>query len=284
MTAPSQAKPHTADTMSTTETAEPTTQQRPKAERIALDNMIFESVLFLNNAESVQGFSQQFEALGNQARRLQAIEQRIQVALTTAEKDALAKVREQEVRDLQAKDALFQKVYGVTSLLSTRPFRIFPTKLQVLVPVTDEELTKARAEKDFKEEGVVVRDNSKLLLACTMTGAAIQGFERDIKVFHANRENAILTKAQAERLTGEEKTKAEAAFAEAEKALTEEHARLTKTYGLSPMRPFRAEALSAVLFVALTKEEVERAAAQQQAEAAEAPKAESKKEKAAKAN
>ena len=52
---------------------------------------------------------------------------------------------------------------------------------------------------------------------------------------------------------------------------------------MSPVRPFRHETLSAVFFVALTQEEVERAAAQQQAEAA--GKSEPKKDKpAAKSN
>ncbi len=274
--------------MSTTETtaAETATQQRPKAERIALNNMIFESVLHMQSPQALEQFRLQFTSLGNQVRQLQGIEQRIQVALTTAEKDALAKVRESEIRDLQGKDSLFLKVYGFSAAaLAQRPNFVLNTVVRLLTPVTDEELTKARENKDFKESDVVVRDSSKLIHVSTLRGPAVQAFERDFKIIQANREAAVQLRAQAERLPeGEEKTKANEAFAAAEKKLNDDNATMAGTYGFSLTRNYVAEPQAGVFFVALTQEEVQRAAAQQQAEAGQAPKAEAKKEKAAKAN
>lgn len=273
--------------MSTAESTAPATaaaQDRPKAERIALNNMIFESLLHIRSPQALEQFRSQFGSLSNQVRKLQAIDQRIQLALTTAEKDALAKVREQEVRDLQGKDGLFEKVYGFSATATAlRPNFILNTVVNLLTPVTDEELTKARENKDFKEDEVVIRDNAKFLHISTIRGAAIQAFERDVKILQANREAAIQLKAQAERLAGEEKAKAEEAFAAAEKKLNADNAEMAKACGFSLARNYVAEPQAAVFFVALTQEEVQRVA-QQQAEAAEAPKAEGKKEKAAKSN
>jgi len=269
--------------MSTTETPAPaaTAQERPKAERIALNNMIFESVLHMQSPQALEQFRVQFSSLANQVRQLQAIEQRIQSALTTPEKEALAKVREQEIRDLQGKDGLFQKVYGFSAVaLAQRPNFVLNTVVRLLTPVTDEELTKYRENKEFKEEEVVVRDSSKLLHVSTLRGPAVQSFERDVKIIQANREAALNLRAQAERFSGDEKAKAEEAFAAAEKKLNEDNATMAKTYGFSLTRNYVAEVQTGIFFVALTKEEAERAA--QQA-AAEAPKAEAKKEKAPKA-
>jgi len=262
----------------------PATADRPKASRFQMDNMLFETVLYLNNPDTVKGFQVQQESLSEQIRRIQSLEQRIQIALTTPEKDALAKVKEQEVKDLQSKDALFQKVFGISSMLFARPHKIVPTKIQTIVPVSDEDLTKAREDKEFKESAVMVRDNAKFLHAATMTGEVIFVFDRDLKVFHANREHAIQLKAQSERLApGEEKTKIEEAFAAAEKKFMEDHAIMMKTYGISPMRPFRTEALEAVFAVALTKEEAARQVPGEDAPIAKA--VEAKKDKpAAKAN
>ncbi len=275
--------------MSTTETtapAAPATQQRPRAERIALNNMIFESVLHIQSHQALEQFRLQFSSLSNQVRQLQSIEQRIQAALTTAEKDALAKVRESEIRDLQGKDSLFAKVYGFSAAaLAQRPNFILNTVVRLLTPVTDEELTKARENKEFKESEVVVRDSAKLIHVSTLNGPAVQAFERDFKIIQANREAAIQLRAQAERLpAGEEKTKADEAFAAAEKKLNDDNAAMAKAYGFSLTRNYVAEPQSGVFFVALTQEEVQRAAAQQQAEAAGAPKAEARKDKPAKAN
>jgi hypothetical protein len=255
----------------------PATQERPKAERIAMNNMIFESVLHIRTPQSIEQFRGQFGSLSTQMRKLQSIDQRIEAALTTAEKDALTKVREQEVRDLQSKDDLFQKVYGFTAASTAlRPNFILNTLIRLLTPVTDEELTTARMNKDFKESEVIVRDNAKFLHVSTLKSPAIQAFERDVKIMQANREAAIQLKAQVERLEGEDKIKAEEAFKAAEKKLTDDNAIMTKTYGFSLTRNYIAEALTAVFFVALTQEEVQRIAQQQNAET---PKVEAKKDK-----
>lgn len=266
-----------------TPAAAPAPLEQPKAQRLAMNNMIFESLLHIRNPQAIEQFRSQFGSLSTQMRKLQSIDQRIEAALTTPEKDALAKLREQEVRDLQSKDSLFQKVYSFSATgTALRPNFILNTVVRLLTPVTDEELTVARAAKEFNEAEVIIRDNAKFLHVSTLKGPMVQKFDRDVKIIQADREAAIQLKAQADQLEGEEKVKAEEAFKDADKKLIDDNAVMTKTFGFSLTRNYVAEALTAVFFVALTQEEVQRSAAQQQN--TEAPKIEAKKDKAPKAS
>ena len=258
---------------------------RPQAERIVLpvnnQPVVFESLLVFRAEKALAEFAQQFDSLRQQIGRLQGIAQRRDQALTTGEKDALSKVLEQEVRDLDSKDALFQKVYGFrVAALQNRPVKVQQTQ-RLLTPASDEELAKARAAKEFKEEEVVSRDGKPHLVLSTMTGLAFDEFMRNYQVITARRDNLVKFKENIASVPAEQKEKAEAAAKEAEEQLVKENEAMFKAYGFTLTRNLALDFIEAKFFVALTSEEFQKA--QGGAPAAKAPEA--KKDKpAAKAN
>ena len=242
-----------------------------KAERIALPSnqgpIIFESLLHINNANSVNEFAQQYSALINQFQRLQGIAQRRDQALTTAEKDALNKVLEAEVRDFDAKDSLFQRVYGFrVAAIATRPVYLSKTA-RLLLTVTDEELTKARAEKDFKEDTIVTVEGKKHLVSSTMSGTALDEFVRNVEAISQQRNGLIQHKAAVDAATGDDKKTLDDSFKKAEAELIKNNEIMAKTYGFSLTRNFTLETQSGKFFVALTQEEVQKAVSAEQAAA-----------------
>lgn len=248
--------------MTTATAAKSPAPAAPKAERIALpvnnQPAIFESVLIFNAENTLNEFGQQFDALRQQFARLQGIAQRRDQALTTGEKDALNKVLEQEARDLDAKDSLFQKVYGFRVVgLGNRPVKVLQTRRLLLV-VTDDELAKARQEKDFKEESVVEIDGKKHLVASTMFGLALEEFLRNYQTISNKRTNLVNFKAAAEKATGDEKTRLDNFVKEAEAELIKDNELMVKAYGFSLARNFVIDFVDAKLFVMLVDEEIQK--------------------------
>jgi hypothetical protein len=269
------------------ETTTPATADRPKAERIVLpfnnQAVQFESLLVFRNEKALAEFGQQFDGLRQQITRLQGIAQRRDQALTTGEKDALAKVLEQEVRDLDSKDALFQKVYGFrVAALQNRPVKIQQTR-RLLLPVTDEELAKARENKDFKESEMVMIEGKNHAVLSTISGLAFDEFMRNYQHITGRRDGIIKFRENLANLPAEEKAKGEALLKEQEETLGKENELMFKTYGFTLTRNLTMDFVEAKLFVALTQEDLQKA---QVAAAAEPAKAvEAKKDKpAAKAN
>jgi len=246
--------------------------------------VVFESLLMINNPQTLVEFRNQFGALEAQVNRIIGINQRIQQALTTAEKDALAKVREQEVRDLDAKDSLFQKVYNFrVAALAGRPTVIKSTAVRLLTPATDEEISKARADGKLKEEDVIIRGDRKLLAISTMTGEHIPLFERNVGLVQAQRQNLVQLKTAIDQAAGEAKAKLEEQFKKDEATLIKNNDEMIKTYGFSLTRNFEAEILEGIFFVALTAEEAQKALAEPQAAEAAPEAAPAKKAAADKA-
>lgn len=237
-----------------------------KPEYTVMNNMLFEGVLKIHNPQTLQQFQAQFNSLNAEVQRIITLGQRIEQALTTAEKDALAKVREQEIRDLDAKDTLFQKVYGFkVSGFAGRPTFVRNTKISLLMPVTDEELTKIRADKEFKEEDVVIRDSQKLVKMSTITDEGIPLFERNVNLVQAQLQNLRQLKAAIDQSQGEGKAKLEEQFKKDEETLNKNNEEMFKIYRFSLARSFAVDILEGTFFVALTREEAERVVQQQKA-------------------
>jgi len=251
---------------------------RPKAERIVLpvnnQPVVFESLLVFRAEKALADFGQQFDLLRQQVGRLQGLAQRREQALTTGEKDALSKVIEQEVRDLDSKDALFQKVYGFrVAALQNRPVKVQQTR-RLLTPATDEELAKARAAKEFKEEEVVTLEGKAHLVLSTMTGLAFDEFWRNAQVMTGRRDNLAQFRQNLANLPADQKEKAEATAKEAEEQLVKDNEAMFKTYGFTLTRNLVVDFIEAKFFVALTQEDVQKAqAAAGAAPAAKAPEA-----------
>lgn len=266
-----------------------TEAERPKAERIVLpvnnQPVVFESLLVFRAEKAMAEFGQQFDLLRQQVGRLQALAQRRDQALTTGEKDALSKVLEQEVRDLDSKDALFQKVYGFrVAALQNRPVKIQQTR-RLLTPATPEEVAKARAAKEFKEEEVVTLDGKTHLVLSTMSGLPFDEFMRNAQIITARRDNLAQFKQNIANVPADQKEKAEAAAKEAEAQLIKDNEAMFKAYGFTLTRDLVIDFIEAKFFVALTQEDIQKAqsAGGDAAPAAKAPEA--KKDKpVAKAN
>jgi hypothetical protein len=261
--------------------------ERPKAERIVLpvnnQPVVFESLLVFRAEKAMADFAQQFDLLRQQIGRLQGIAQRREQALTTGEKDALSKVLEQEVRDLDSKDALFQKVYGFrVAALKNRPVKIQQTR-RLLTPASPEELAKAKAAKEFKEEEVVTLEGKTHLILSTMTGLAFDEFMRNAQAITARRDNLAQFKQNLGNVPADQKDKAEAAAKEAEAQLAKDNEAMFKAYGFTLTRDLVLDFIDAKFFVALTQEDVQKAQAAGGAPAA-AKAPEAKKDKPAKAN
>lgn len=271
-----------------TETPAAAATDRPKAERAFFpfngQFALHESLLIFRAAQALQEFGQSLESLAQQFQRLRGIAQRREQALTTGEKDALAKVMEQEVRDFEGKDGLFQKVYGFRAgalFSQNRPFYIHRT-FRLLTPVTEEEAAKIKAEKDFKPENLVTVDGKTQLLLSTLGGLAYDDFARNAQAMTNRRDNLVKFRENLPNLTAEERPRAEAALKEAEEALAKDNETMVKTFGFTLGRNLTLDFVEAKFFVALVQEDVSKAGAAP-AEAAKAPEA--KKDKpAAKAN
>ena len=100
--------------MSATETSAAPAEapKGPVIELIPLGQNLARVVLTISNQGSLARFQQEIQTLGQQFGRIQQLQQRIQSALTTVERDALTKVGEAEVKDFAEKDAVFAKVWG----------------------------------------------------------------------------------------------------------------------------------------------------------------------------
>jgi hypothetical protein len=100
--------------MSATETptAPAEAPKGPVIELIPLGQNLGRVVLTISNQGSLARFQQELQTLGQHFGRIQQLQQRVQSALTTVERDALSKVGEAEVKDFAEKDAVFAKVWG----------------------------------------------------------------------------------------------------------------------------------------------------------------------------
>ena len=162
----------------------------PVIEILPLGQNLARVVLTISNQASLARFQQELQTLGQHFGRLQQLQQRIQVALTTVERDALTKVAEAELKDFNEKDAVFSKVWGFNvPAIANRQSTFVNTGLRLLAVVSEEELAKARADKNFKEEQVVIRGDRRLLQTAEIRGFdLVVQFDQFAKVLQARRD------------------------------------------------------------------------------------------------
>jgi len=276
--------------MSTTaEPTTPATADRPKAERTYLpfngQMALHESLLVFRASAALKDFLDSLKSLGEQFHRLKSISQRRDQALTTGEKDALAKVLEQEVRDFESKDGLFNKVYGFRAGAAFSQYRnlYISQTVRLLTPLSDEEQGKLKSDKEFKPESIINLQDKPHLLLSTMSGLPYDEFINNLKVITARRDNFVKFKESIANLSADERPKAETALKEAEEILTKENDAMRTTYGFTLGRNIVLDFIEAKLFVSLTQEDIQKAQAAGATEPAKA--VEAKKDKpAAKAN
>jgi hypothetical protein len=278
--------------MSATETpaAPAEAPKGPIVELIPLGQNLGRVVLTISNQGSLARFQQELQTLGQHFGRIQQLQQRVQIALTTVERDALTKVGEAEVKDFNEKDAVFAKVWGFNvPAVANRQSTFVNTALRLLAVVSEEEVAKARASKDFKEEQLVVRGDRRLLETAQIRGLdLVVQFDQFAKVLQARRDAVIqLTELLKRAEKDEDKARIQTQLDQTLELLQKGNKEMIESVGYSITHNYEVEVLESKYVILLTQEEVapiEAAIrAQQQAAAApavaEAPKIEKKADK-----
>jgi len=262
----------------------------PTIELIPLGQNLARVVLTISNQGSLARFQQELQTLGQHFGRIQQLNQRIQSALTTVERDALVKVAEAEVKDFNEKDAVFAKVWGFNiPAVANRQSTFINTALRLLAVVSEEEAAKARTDKNFKEEQLVIRGDRRLLQTAEIRGLdLVVQFDQFAKVLQARRDAVVQLNGLLQRATdSEEKTRIQTQLDQTLELLNKGNKEMVESVGYSITHNYEVEVLEAKFVILLNQEEVNQiqgliANAQQQAAAApvaEMPKLEKKSDK-----
>ena len=257
----------------------------PVIELLPLGQNLARVVLTISNQGSLARFQQEVGTLGQQFARIQQLQQRIQSALTTVERDALTKVGESEVKDFNEKDALFAKVWSFSiPALANRQTALVNTSLRLMAVISEEEAVKARASKDFKEEQIVIRGDRRLLQTAEIRGLEfVVQFEQFVKVLQARRDAFLqLTELLKRASTDEQKKSIQTQLDQATELLDKGNKEMAESVGYSLTHNYEIEVLEAKFVFLLNQEEVNQVqnlfanSQQQQAAAAtlDAPKVE----------
>ena len=283
--------------MSATETpaAPAEAPKGPVIELIPLGQNLARVVLTISNQGSLARFQQELQTLGQQFGRIQQLQQRIQSALTTVERDALTKVGEAEVKDFAEKDAVFAKVWGFNvPAVANRQATFVNTALRLFAVVSEEEAAKARSSADFKEEQLVIRGDRRLLQTAEIRGLdLVIQFDQFAKVLQARRDAAVqLTELLKRAEKDEDKARIQTQLDQTLELLNKGNKEMAESVGYSITHNYEVEVLESKFVILLNQEEVNQVqglfanAQQQQAAAAaavapavEAPKLEKKADK-----
>jgi len=264
----------------------------PTIELIPLGQNLARVVLTISNQGSLARFQQELQTLGQHFGRIQQLNQRIQSALTTVERDALVKVAEAEVKDFNEKDAVFAKVWGFNiPAVANRQSTFINTALRLLAVVSEEEAAKARTDKNFKEEQLIVRGDRRLLQTAEIRGLdLVVQFDQFAKVLQARRDAVVQLNGLLQRAaSAEEKTRIQTQLDQTLELLNKGNKEMVESVGYSITHNYEVEVLEAKFVILLNQDEVNQiqgliANAQQQAAtvapvAIEAPKLEKKADK-----
>ena len=279
--------------MSATETptAPAEAPKGPVIELIPLGQNLGRVVLTISNQGSLARFQQELQTLGQHFGRIQQLNQRIQSALTTVERDALVKVAEAEVKDFNEKDAVFAKVWGFNiPAVANRQSTFINTALRLLAVVSEEEAAKARTDKNFKEEQLIIRGDRRLLQTAEIRGLdLVVQFDQFAKVLQARRDAVVQLNGLLQRAANaEEKTRIQTQLDQTLELLNKGNKEMVESVGYSITHNYEVEVLEAKFVILLNQDEVNQiqgliANAQQQAAtaapAAEMPKLEKKADK-----
>jgi ribosomal protein L12E/L44/L45/RPP1/RPP2 len=280
--------------MSATETptAPAEAPKGPVIELIPLGQNLGRVVLTISNQGSLARFQQELQTLGQHFGRIQQLQQRVQSALTTVERDALSKVGEAEVKDFAEKDAVFAKVWGFNvPAVANRQATFVNTALRLFAVISEEEAAKARSSADFKEEQLVIRGDRRLLQTAEIRGLdLVIQFDQFAKVLQARRDAVIqLTELLKRAEKEEDKTRIQGQLDQTLELLNKGNKEMAESVGYSITHNYEVEVLESKFVILLNQEEVNQiqglvANAQQQAAAAapvaiEAPKLEKKADK-----
>ena len=195
------------------------------------------------------------------------------------------------MKDFNEKDSVFVKVWGFSvSAVANRQATFINTALRLFAVVSEEEVAKAKADKNFKEEQLVVRGDRRLLQTAEIRGLdLVIQFDQFAKVLQARRDAVIqLTELLKRAEKDEDKTRIQTQLDQTLELLNKGNKEMADSVGYSITHNYEVEVLESKFVILLNQEEVNQvqgliANAQQQAAAApaavEAPRLEKKADK-----
>ena len=174
--------------------------------------------------------------------------------------------------------------------MANRQATFINTALRLFAVVSEEEAAKAKADKNFKEEQLVVRGDRRLLQTAEIRGLdLVIQFDQFAKVLQARRDAVIqLTELLKRAEKDEDKTRIQTQLDQTLELLNKGNKEMADSVGYSITHNYEVEVLESKFVILLNQEEVNQvqgliANAQQQAAAApaavEAPRLEKKADK-----
>ena len=277
--------------MSSTEaTAAPAEAPKgPVIEIIQVGQNLVRTVLTFDIQDTLFQFHREYVGLAQQLANINNLQQRIQAAYTTVEKEALGKIAESEIKDFNEKDALFLKRWKISvGQFSNRRVEIIDTGLRLFTPTTEEEAAKAKQDPNFKPEHLKQAGDKQLLHVADVRGFDfVTRFKQFVRELQGRRDVFVQVSEALKRSTNpEEKAKLEELVKQAGEQLEKGNKEMAESVGYSILRNYEIEILEAKFVIFLSQEEVNQVLAVQQQQAAasapvalEAPKLEKKSEK-----
>ncbi|MDR0535084.1 MAG: hypothetical protein LBG65_01805 [Puniceicoccales bacterium] len=198
-----------------------------------------------------------------QRQRAEAVElrRRIEQAVTTGEKDVLQKRFAEVEKSLNENNALMVKTYGF-SLARNYVIRFHKTKLYT--PLTDEEFAKVSPEDKAKPDAIKSIEGKVFLYIAAIDGVEANDlFRQNVQLVQNQRNRLVQIKQSLDAPGGDAdaKAKLKEEFDKSEETLKKNNEEMVKLYGFSLMRNYLLEVEESQLYVALSKEEADKAAA-----------------------
>lgn len=263
--APAPATSNTPTTMSAT--AAPAAPAPAKFEFIDAQGQKYVLVCSVKTVEANRQFQQNVQLVQNQFAEVKRLQQRIEEALTIAEKDALKTKLLEVNKSLEQNNTLMAKTYGFSVL---RQYIAEVGKTRLYTPVTDKEYDEAKAKPEFKADHYVVNETGKFAHIATIAGVPENNiFRQNVQLVQNQRQRLVQLKAAIDQAgAAADKTKLEEEFKKSEETLIKNNEEMSKTYGFSLTRNYVMEIEESKLFMAVTEEEF----AKQKAESEKAAK------------
>ena len=214
-----------------------------------------------------QEFQHNVNIVQAQKKAVLELKNRIEVALTTPEKEALQRKLEETGKKLDENNVLMTKTYGFSL---TRNYLLQIVKTRLYLPLTAEEFEKLpEADKNDAEKVVKVERKDKdgnvtetqhlHLIAIIPTVSDNDIFRQNVQLVQAQRNRVMQLMRAVEQVSDPaEKTKLEEELKKSEEVLTNNNSEMIKRYGFSLTRSYVMEVEESRLYMAVTEEELQR--------------------------
>ena len=237
------------------------------------DQKSYAQVWSANNAAEFAAFQRNVQAISQELESLKLSKQLLDLALTTPEREARSHEIAAKAAKLQGDDDALAKAYNFRI---QRQYIVVPTKLHVLLPISNEEFTKLSADKSTKPDSLVVEGEKKYSVKDTISGAVeVETYQMQVKrVIESKRALQQLIDLQPRLTKDEDKKKVEAAVKSAQEEVNKSLEEYKTARGYEFPAEFSIQTAGANLLLQISEEEkkaFDKAAAEKKEEKKDAP-------------